>query len=155
VASYRLLGIGVEQSTASDAAVSVVSDQVGALGLGLLSWPRPDGQPIDNASWASPTRVMASMSLHWNLAQGWWPRTGMARPTPADWVPEPKLAFRDLVDHLSRRVLQRPSTATLLEACCAVTGLAPDADVVRETFSATTCGRLLGTLLDSPQFYRR
>ncbi|HYF73772.1 MAG TPA: DUF1800 domain-containing protein, partial [Nocardioides sp.] len=155
VASYRALGIRVEQSTASDAAVSVLNDQVGSLGLGLLSWPRPDGQPIDNAPWASPTRVMASMSLHWNLAHGWWPKTGMVRPTPAEWVPEPTMAFRDLVDHLSRRVLHRASTATMLEACCAVSGLTPTTQVVRETFSATTCGRVLGTLLDSPQFYRR
>jgi hypothetical protein len=65
------------------------------------------------------------------------------------------MAFRDLVDHLSRRLLQRPSTATMLEACCAVTALAPDSKVARETFSDTMCGRLLGTLLDSPQFYRR
>lgn len=155
VASYRALGIRVEQSTASDAAVTVLSDQVGALGHSLLSWPRPDGQPIDNASWASPTRVMASMSLHWNLAHGWWPKTGMVRPAPADWMPASTMVFRDLVDHLSRRVLQRSSAATLLEACCAVTGLAPTAEVTRETFSATACGRVLGTLLDSPQFYRR
>ena len=155
VASYRALGIGVQQSTASDAAISVLSDQVGSLGQSLLSWPRPDGQPIDNASWASPTRVMASMSLHWNLANGWWPKTAMTRPAPADWMPEATMVFRDLVDHLSRRVLQRPSTATMLEACCAVTGLTPTTSVTREAFTATVCGRLLGTLLDSPQFYRR
>ncbi|WP_121256230.1 DUF1800 domain-containing protein [Nocardioides ferulae] len=155
VATYLALGIEVEQSTAPDAAANVVTNQVSALGLSVLSWPRPDGQPLDNASWASPTRAMASMSLHWNMAHGWWPKVGMVRPAPADWVPEPTMPLRDLVDHLSRRMLHRPSTATLLEACCAVTKLEPDAEVVRETFSASTCSRLLGTILDSPQFYRR
>ena len=60
------------------------------------------------------------------------------------------------------KVFGSPGTARTVEEKIAdaamvhrMTGLAPTASVTRESFSATVCGRLLGTLLDSPQFYLR
>ena len=47
--------------------------QAASLGNRPFGWPRPDGQPVDNRSWSSPSRLIASMSMHLGLCGGWWP----------------------------------------------------------------------------------
>jgi hypothetical protein len=64
--------------------------------------------------------------------------------------------FRDLVDHLSRRLLQRPSSKALLKACCQAAELHPDTQVSRGSALFTkTWPRVVATVLDSPAFYQR
>jgi hypothetical protein len=156
-ATYRLLGVEVAPPTASDSAANQIYWQVAALGLAPFAWPRPDGQPVGNASWASPTRVIASMSQHWNMAGGWWPKRDATYRTGAAWRPQAEpLAFRDLVDHLSRLILHRPSTPTLLRACCQATEKSPTATIGATSDIYGWRGpRLLGAILDSPEFYAR
>ncbi|MEV7429402.1 DUF1800 domain-containing protein [Nocardioides sp. NPDC092400] len=159
VATYRALRARITRVTgakAEEQAARAVLWQVGSLGTSPFSWPRPDGQPIDSESWSSPSRVLASMDLHWTLAGGWWPKVGVAYRTPRQWLPRKKLRFDLLVDHLSQELLHRRSTATLLRACCEACVVAPgevisaDHGLVKWDFH-----RLLGTILDSPAHMTR
>lgn len=154
VATYRLLGARVTRPKDEFSAANTAFWQAGALGLSPFTWPRPDGQPLDNRSWASPTRVLASISLHWELA-GRWPASQIRFTRPVDFLPEPQMRFRDLVDHLSRRILQRPSTEALLKACCRATGYAPkDVVTARSDLFRGKWQRLITTFLDSPAFFQ-
>lgn len=161
LATYRLLGVGVRKPKSDASAANQVYWQTASLGLAPLTWPRPDGQPVDNASWSSPTRALASMTFHWDMINGWWPGDAVSFPRPRSWLPDSRrsaqpMLFRDLVDHLSRRLLQRPSTADLLKACCQAAGVRPDAPIRRsaELFE-DAWPRVVATVLDSPTFYQR
>jgi hypothetical protein len=160
VATYRALGVELDRppegAARDDYAVTAMLWQVGNLGTSPFAWPRPDGQPIDNESWASPSRLVASMDVHYAMSGGWWPSVGITYREPADWLPAPSTRFDRLVDHLSQQLLGRRSTAVLLQACCEATGVAAteqiDADhgLVRWEFY-----RLLSTFLDSPAHLTR
>jgi uncharacterized protein (DUF1800 family) len=160
VATYRVLGATLQEPPTGDArddyAATALLWQVGALGTSPFAWPRPDGQPLDNDSWSSPSRLIASMEVHWSMSGRWWPSAGIAYRAPVDWLPKPRIRFDLLVDHLSQQLLHRRSTAVLLRACCEATDLTPDevitADhgLVRWNFP-----RLLTTFLDSPNHLTR
>jgi hypothetical protein len=161
LATYRVLGVGVRKPVTDASAANQVYWQTASLGLAPLTWPRPDGQPVDNVSWSSPTRALASMTFHWDMVNGWWPGDAVTFPRARSWMPRTRpgarsMLFRDLVDHLSRRLLQRPSTTALLKACCQAAEVRPDTRVKRgsDLFGATW-PRVVATVLDSPTFYQR
>ena len=130
--------------------------QVAGLGIKPFDWPRPDGQPIDSESWSSPSRMVASLSVHRSLAGGWWPSRGIRYPKPASWLPARVVRFDALVDHVARLVLHEPASKRLLTACCQATGCKPRARITREhDLVRWGMPRLLTTLLDSPDFMTR
>ena len=156
VATYRLLGVEVAPPVSDRSAASQIYWQVAALGLAPFSWPRPDGKPIDNVAWCSPTRALASMGLHWNMANGAWP-VGEIRYRPfLAWFPGTGLTeFSTVVDHLSRLFLQRPASATLVRSCSEATGLAARAKVRPGIgLGSWNWPRLIAGVLDSPDFYQ-
>ncbi|MEP9363481.1 DUF1800 domain-containing protein [Nocardioides sp. CN2-186] len=157
IAAYRVLGIEIAPPTTASSAANWVNSQVAALGLAPFTWPRPDGQPVDNASWASPTRALASMAQHWNLAGGGWPTADVTYRPRSRWLPHRGgMQFRDLVDHLSRLLLHRESTETLLRACCQAAELEPTSLVYTTSDLFTwRWPRLAAAILDSPDFYVR
>ncbi|GEP32338.1 hypothetical protein NSZ01_01060 [Nocardioides szechwanensis] len=160
VATYRALQARLqrppESETGDEYAANAMLWQTSNLGALPLAWPRPDGQPVDNDSWSSPSRMIASMDLHYVMAGGWWPDVGITYRAPAKWLPQPSIRFDVLVDHLSQQLLGRRSTSTLLKACCEAVALTPgsritaDHGLVKWDFS-----RLLTTFLDSPAFLTR
>ncbi|MCW2795254.1 MAG: hypothetical protein JWM79_751 [Nocardioides sp.] len=160
VATYRALGVRVQRPPEGDAAEPYAATamlwQVANLGTSPFAWPRPDGQPIDNDSWSSPSRLIASMDVHYGMSGGWWPSVGITYREPMDWMPKPSLRFNVLVDHLSQQLLHRRSTAQLLEACCQAVDVTPteminaDHGLVRWSFP-----RLLTTFFDSPAHLTR
>jgi len=156
VATYRALGITLTEPTVRDSAPHQVIWQAGTIGQGVGEWPRPDGQPLDDASWASPSRMLGSLSTHYVLSGGWWPTTDIRYRKPASWLPGPSVRFDVLVDHMSQQILHRHAGATLLRACCEAVDATPatkvdqDHPVLRWLFP-----RLLTTFLDSPQHFRR
>jgi hypothetical protein len=156
VSTYRALGVKVSRPSGESSAPHQIIWQASSIGAMPASWPRPDGQPIDNASWASPSRLLGSMQVHYNMSGGWWPTKNIHYRSPAEWLPTPSIRFDHLVDHLSQQLLHRHASATLLKACSEAVATAPhttitkDHSVVRWQFP-----RLLTTFLDSPQFFRR
>ena len=156
VATYRLLGIRMDQPRADDAAVNVLIWQSGDLGVRPQSWPRPDGQPMDNASWSSPARLMASLDMHYTLSGGWWPTRQIHFVAPVDRLPAARVRFADLVDHLSRQILHRPAGDRLLKACCLAVDAKPKEWIDKDHgVVGWNMPRLLTTILDSPDFLSR
>ena len=156
VATYRLLGIRLDKPRDYDSAVNALLWQVGDLGIRPLAWPRPDGQPLDNVSWSSPARLMASLRTHYTLSGGWWPTKGAHYVEPVDRLPEDRMRFQDLVDHLSRQILHQRASDRLLRACCDATGCKPREWVDKHHgVVAWDMPRLLTTFLDSPEFMSR
>jgi hypothetical protein len=160
VASYRALDVRLARPPQGDSgdeyAANALLWQVDGIGTKPFDWPRPDGQPVDNRSWASPSRLLASMDMHMSLTGGWWPSEGVTYHSPAWWVPDPPMRFDLLVDHLSQVILHRRSTAQLLEACCLAVDVEPRERITRDHGVVKwNMHRLLSTFLDSPAFLTR
>lgn len=160
VATYRALGVRVTKPPAGDAGGRHAADallwQASTIGTTPFAWPRPDGQPIDNESWASPSRMLASMSVHMDLAGTWWPNEGIRYRSAESWVPRFPIRFDELVDHLSQVLLHRRSTSVLLQACCEAVDVKPHERITRDHGVVRwNMVRLLSTFLDSPAFLTR
>jgi uncharacterized protein (DUF1800 family) len=156
VATYRLLGVRIAKPATDSSVANAIIWQAGDLGQAPMTWPRPDGAPLVATAWASPSRVLASMDVHWSMAGGWWPKAEGSYPTYASWAPVAPITFRDLVDHLSRLLHHRPSDAGLLEAACLATGIQPDAVATQSNgVLGWLMPSLLVTLLDHPRWYQR
>jgi hypothetical protein len=156
VATYRAIGVRVRKPASRNTAAHQITWVADGIGQSVGAWPRPDGQPVDNASWASPARMMGSMSFHYGAAGGWWPSQGIRYRTPVSWLPATTVQFKVLVDHLSQQILHRHSSDALLKACCQAVAATPTTQidenhaVIRWQFP-----RLLTTILDSPDHFRR
>ncbi|MEI5675116.1 MULTISPECIES: DUF1800 domain-containing protein [unclassified Nocardioides] len=160
VATLRVLGVRVarppEGRKGDEYAATQVLWQASSIGTTPFGWPRPDGQPIDSESWSSPSRLIASMQVHYSLSGGWWPKTGIAYRKPRQWLPRRSIRFDQLVDHLSQQLLGRHSTKRLLAACCQAVDVRPheritaDHGLVKWSFP-----RLLVTFLDTPTHLTR
>ncbi len=163
VATYRALGVRLSRPPAGgegrDHAANVVLWQTSSVGIRPFDWPQPDGQPVDNVSWASPSRLMASMEVHYAMSGGWWPTKGIEYRSPTAWFPPAEyvtrrkrvkgkknkrgkrkkrwvkvrvrrpLKFAHLVDHLSRQMLHEPASSQLLRACCQAVDVRPDTQI--------------------------
>ena len=156
VATYRALSATVRKPQRREDAANAMLWQSTVIGLAPMTWPRPDGQPLDNQAWATPARALASMDIHWSLAGGWWPKTGVDYLQPTDWVPELPMRFAPLVDHLSRRILGRPSTRGILKAASTAVGVEPTEEITADhPLMRWHFNRLLGSFLDNPLHYGR
>lgn len=161
VATYRALRIDVrpppdDKDTYNGSAIAAMLWQVGGIGLIPFSWATPDGQPLDNESWSSPGRLMGSMDVHWQLAHGHYPDEAVRYKAPMKWMPAPAVRFDELVDHLSQQLLHRHSTARLLKACSKAVDVRPKDYIIEDhELIEWKFGRLLATILDSPDHYSR
>jgi hypothetical protein len=160
VATYRALGVRVRRPPAGKSGESYAANQLlwqcGSIGLKPFDWPRPDGQPIDNVSWSSPARLVASMQVHRSLAGGWYPARGAAYRKPVGWLPGRSVRFDRLVDHISRQVLHRRATPRLVKACAEATGVKPHERITADhAIVRWQMPQLLSTLLDSPAHLTR
>ncbi|WP_309648208.1 DUF1800 domain-containing protein [Nocardioides sp.] len=158
VATHRVLRtVFAPPSDPDDASAANSIIEAGELlGQSPHLWTRPDGAPQDNAAWASASRAMGSFQVHWSMATASWPTQGITYRPIRSWVPRYPIVFSELVDHLARNLLGRPSDASLLDACVVVTGVRPSASITR-THTVVTRGlpSLLTTVLDSPGHYYR
>ena len=156
IASYRALGARVARPTRDESAANSMLWQTESIGLQPFDWPRPDGRPDTGAAWSSVSRMLGSFSAHYSMAGGWWPSAEVAYKQPAQWLPQTTIRFDEFVDHLSRTILGRPSTAVLLQACCQATGVRPATAINRSHgLIKWDMPRLLTVFLDSPDHLAR
>ncbi|WP_232676379.1 DUF1800 domain-containing protein [Nocardioides sp. R-C-SC26] len=158
VATLRTLGVGFQRPAAVDdkSGANELNGAANLMGLGPQAWPAPNGVPQVSGAWASPGRTMASMKLHWLVATRSWPTLRVTHPTPASWMPAATMTFRDLVDHLARRLHGRASTTALLQAACLATGLTPTSTLTRNSSAANAAmPPLLAMFLDHPDHLHR
>jgi len=158
VATYRVLGVRFQPPVgeeADDSALQALVWQTDSIGIRPYSWGPPNGQPIDNESWSSPARLLASMRFHMGAAAGWAEEATTYRE-PKDWLPGRHPRFDELVDHLCQALLHKDSTPKLLKACCTAVDVKPydpideEHDLVKWRFP-----QLLTTILDSPDHLSR
>lgn len=162
VATYRALNVKLSKPPPGDSgyAAQAIVWQTEMIGQRPCAWPRPDGQPLDNEAWSSPSRLLASMEVHWSMSGQWWPQDGATYVPMAAWLPTPKIRFDLLVDHLCQQLLGRRSSATILRACLDVVpddmAVAP-ATIITANHPLVRWGfyRLLSTMLDSPTHFTR
>lgn len=159
VATYRALGVKVldPPSTGGDQhAANSMLWQSGMIGLTPFTWPRPDGTPMTNAAWASPSRMMASFQVHFALAGAWFPKKGVRYKSRKSWIPRYPIRYDELVDYLSLRLLGRRSTPELLQACCEVVGYSPRDSIYKgHRLIKWDLPFVLATILDSPAHLTR
>ena len=159
VATYRALNIKVTDppnTGGDDHAANAMLWQAGQIGLTPFTWPRPDGSPMDNVAWSSPSRMLSSFQVHYALAGSWYPKKGIRYKSRGSWVPRYPIRFDELVDYLSLRLLGRRSTSTLLQACCEVVGYRPSDRIVKGHRLVTwDMPFVLATILDSPDHLSR
>ncbi|MBA3780917.1 MAG: DUF1800 domain-containing protein [Nocardioides sp.] len=156
VATYRVLGVSPTRPTTDDDAANAMLWQVASLGAVPFGWARPDGAPIDNASWATTSRMLAAFDVHYSLSGQWWPSKGATFAKHVSWLPQKQIRFDRFVDHLSRQLLQRPASPTMLKACGEATGIGRKTVITRKhDLVKWGMPRLLTTLLDSPTHMSR
>ncbi len=156
IATYRALGVTIASPVNDEDAANAIVWQASHIGQEPYGWPRPDGLPDTGAAWSSVSRMLASFDVHYTMSGGWWPRGRATYRKPAQWLPQTSIRFDQLVDHLSRRMLGRPSTVLVRSAASQATGIAASTlitaqhDLVRWNMS-----RLLTVLLDNPHHIGR
>lgn len=154
VATCRVLGVKVGAPASLNSFAHAASWMLGS--ALVYQWARPDGAPDRAAAWSSPTRMLNSWRFHWNLAGGWWPTERVTYRRPRGYLPKKKIRFDKFVDHLSRKVLGRPSTPQLLRACCEGIDVRPgEVITAKHAVMSWKFPRLLGVLLDSPAHMSR
>jgi len=158
VATYRVMGVDIKKPSGEEAdgsALQALVWQSDSIGIQPFSWGQPNGQPIDNESWSSPARLLASMRFHASVAGGWADEATGYRD-PEKWLPGRHPRFDELVDHLCQQLLHRESSKRLLKACCTAVDVKPY-DPIDKDHALIKWGfpRLLSTLLDSPEHLSR
>ncbi len=154
VHTYRVLGARMDRPVDLDSGAHTVSWQLAS--TLVAQWPTPAGPPERAQDWASPSRMLNSFDMHWSVAGGWWPTRQVTHRSPLSWLPQDRIRFDYLVDHLSRSILGRRSGSRLLQACCQGTGVRPGEQVTRDhALVRWLMPRLLGVLLDSPAHMTR
>ena len=120
VATYRAPRFDVGRPSQGDSGANAMLWQASGLGLSPHAWPRPDGTPVTDAVWASPSRALGSMSMHWSMAGGWWPTAAPARAwsRPRPWrraaaAGKRSTASTTSTDGVSRGCSPRSSTITV------------------------------------------
>lgn len=156
VATYRALGVTVTRPTKDESAANAVLWQTNQIGMTPFGWPRPDGRPDSAQAWTSVSRMLGSFDVHYTMSGGWWPKVGATYRTPARWLPTSSLRFDQLVDHLSRSILGRPSNPLLLKVAKQATGLSAGTRITRNhALVKWQMPRLLTIFLDNPQHIGR
>lgn len=154
VATYRALGVKLLRPTRSSSAANAILWQCAEVGLAPFEWPRPDGRPDSADAWTSTSRILASLDLHLKMGGGWWPRTDVRHRPSRAFIPQRRMRFDQLVDHLSRSLLGRLSSARMLKACCQATGQRPS-DIVTRDWPEWRLKPLLAAVLDTPEHMSR
>lgn len=156
VATLRVLGVQIKKPKRPDDAANAIFYLSRTMGQVPFGWGPPDGFPDVAGAWSSAARMMGSFHAHYVLAGGFYPRRGVSYRRDASWLPQKRIRFDQFVDHLCRVLHGRPSTSLMLGAACIAADMKP-ADVVTASHPLIQfkMQRLLGILLDSPQFLTR
>jgi Protein of unknown function (DUF1800) len=158
VGTWRALGAEVRRPEDAASAANTILWQANNLGMMPFMWPRPDGAPLVNAPWCTPSRMIASFDMHHSMSGAWWPNAaqGMVYRKPRKWVPELPIRLDQLIDHLSQQILHRHASRRMVEAGCKAVGYPMDTKITgTHPIVMYAIPSLLTIILDSPDFFRR
>ncbi len=156
IATVRVLGVEAREPTGSGG--QFARSQIWMCqGQYPFQWPRPDGLPQHNAAWASASRILNSLDMHYSLSGGWMGEQGSVRyRSRKSWLPADRLRFDAFVDHLCRVLLGRGSSDRLVTAACQATGCRRG-EMVDDQHQLVSwmMPRLLTAILDTPEHLTR
>lgn len=156
VATLRVYGVDITRPQREADAANAIYYLSKNLGQAPFGWERPDGFPDSGSAWSSAARMMGSFHIHYALAAGFYPSTGVNYRPKASWLPEQRIRFDQFVDHLCRTLHGRPSTRLILGAACIATDMRPGDIITRDHVLINyRMPRLLGILLDTPAHMTR
>jgi len=151
IATYRALGVTVSAPQADGDGANAILWQTSQIGLTPYGWPRPDGRPDTATAWSSVSRMLGSFDVHQTMSGGWWPTGRTTYRKPVQWLPQTSIRFDQLVDHLSRRILGRPSTVLLRSVASQATGISASTVITADhALVRWEMPRLLTVFLDNP-----
>jgi uncharacterized protein (DUF1800 family) len=156
VATHRVLGTRIQRPRReTDAAFEFVHATTAA-GQEPFGWGPPDGFPDANSVWTSTTRFLGSMQFHQSLSGGYYPTGNIGYRRNSAWLPQRRIRFDALVDHLCRVLLNRPSTPVILGAACIAVDVRPGESITLDhPLVRYRMARLLACLLDTPAHMTR
>ena len=159
VATLRALGVRIGRPTrAADSNEAARAILWLATGIGQQPWRwfTPDGFPDRSDAWASSSRMLASFRVHHELGGGFYPTKHAHYRTGAAWLPQRRIRFDELVDHLCRVLHGRGVTEALLGAACDYLDVAPGTAITAQhPVAQWRMPWLLSLLLDSPTHMTR
>lgn len=158
VATLRAVGARIHGplTGASDEAARAILWLTANIGQKPWSWVTPDGLPDRDDAWASASRMLASFRVHHTLAGGYYPSKRISYTLKDEWLPQRRIRFDELVDHLCRTLHGRRSTRAILGAACGYLDVTPGTVI---TASHVVCRYrmplLISLLLDAPAHMTR
>ena len=156
VAAWRVLGMRPSKPTRDGDFGRACSTMARRAGQVPFDWPRPDGPPDVAEAWSSVSRLLASWDLHYLMAAGNLPDTGVTFRRPQSWLPRLPATVEETVEHVCRQLVSRRAGAKMTAAVSERIGLSPD--TVLHTFDDLKdhrLPRLLAAVLDTPQHMSR
>lgn len=157
VNTYRVMGVEIDppKGVDNEAAHAVLSLSQ-SMGQRPFGWERPDGFPDVAPTWSSASRMLGSWRVHRNTALGAYPKEGIHYLPDEAWLPPLPARFEAVVDGVSRRLLARPASATLIEAASTATDVAPQELLTDDNpLTSNRLAQLLTAVLDTPEHMTR
>jgi uncharacterized protein (DUF1800 family) len=156
VSTLRAYGVKLKRPRREADASNAIFYVCRLVGQVPFGWGPPNGFPDTANVWTSPGRMMGSYHVHYSLAGGWWPNTGVEYRRHASWLPQKRIRFDQFVDHLCRVLHGRPATPRVLGAACIATDTRPGTVISAGHYLIQSrLPKLMGILLDTPQFMTR
>jgi uncharacterized protein (DUF1800 family) len=156
VATYRALGVRVGRPTTGESTANAMLWQTQGIGMRPFGWTRPDGRPDRADAWSSVSRMLNSFDVHQTMSGGWWPKKDAVYLRPVQWLPQSRVRFDRLVNHMSRKILGRTASALLQSAASQATGYGAATVITRDhPLVRWQMPRLITVFLDSPTHFTR
>jgi uncharacterized protein (DUF1800 family) len=155
VATVRALRIKPVRPTREASFANAMYWQYGELGHAPYEWPAPNGYPEVGAAWTSAGRVLNGMSLHLDLAGGWWPSKEARFRNPADWLPALPATLDEVVGHVGKQLLGQQPSAQVRAGVARALDLAPTKRMRKGDLWDFRVLAILASLLDSPTHLMR
>ena len=156
VATHRVLRTEIAGRVDDGSAANSILWQTSNIGQQPFEWARPDGQPEDNRSWSSASRLLASLRHPLRDGGGWWPKQDMTYRDPLSWMPAPKRPVRRVgrppVQAAPRQAAPQPA-ADRVHPGHRLSPPPPRSPLARDHALAVPV--LLTTLLDTPDHMHR
>lgn len=156
VNTYRVLGMQPQRPRTDDDYANVMVWQADLIGQRPFNWVRPDGFPDVGDAWTSTSRMLVTWQVHWTLAGGWWPSSGVRYRSRAQWLPPLPIRYGQLIDHLSRRILARPASLQFRRSVARFADMSLDHRIrVVDDMPTWKLALTLAAVLNAPAHMRR
>jgi hypothetical protein len=155
-ATVRALRATMVKPTSDASAAKAIFHLSSNIGQTPFGWGPPDGFPQTAQAWSTPGRLMGSFQAHNAMAGHFYPSKGIRYRPHGSWLPQRRIRFDLLVDHLCRTFHGQGATRRILGAACVCLDVTPATIVTKDSFIVRyRMPHLIGLLFDTPEFMTR